>query len=147
MFKNNFIYQTIRLFSYKYLEFKISKNKLKVQMQWRDKNRHNFTSVKNSINDSVFPIDKVKVGRGTYGSLCVISYGSSDEHLEIGEFCSIASGVKFLLGGEHNLNKFSTFPFKRIYLNNGEIETFSKGHIILEDGCLDWNRYFNIIRC
>ena len=111
MFKNNFIYHTLRLFSYKYLELRVIIKMLKIQMQWRDTNRHNFTSVANSISDTVFPIEKVKVGRGTYGPLCVISYGSIDEHLEIGNFCSIASGVKFLLGGEHNLNKFSTFPF------------------------------------
>lgn len=131
-FKKCFIFKAFRLFIYIYLQLKKKINKLKVQLLWRDRNRHNFTRVLQN-SDSDFPIEKVKVGNHTYGPLCVISYGSPDEFLEIGSFCSIANGVKFILGGEHNLKKLSTYPFKRIFLNNNEVETYSKGRIILED--------------
>ena len=75
----------------------------------------------------------MKVGKFTYGPLNVKSYGSNDEFLEIGDFCSIADGVKFILGGEHKFNTFSTYPFRRIFFDNNYTETFSKGPIIVED--------------
>jgi len=133
MFKNNFLYFKLRIAIYKYLDYRSSSNLMKIKLQWRDKNRHNFTTIDNKTSDTIFPLDKIKIGRCTYGPLRVISYGSSDEYLNIGSFCSIASGVKFILGGEHKLNKFSTYPFRRIIIDNNEIETFSKGDIILED--------------
>jgi len=131
--KNNYIYRIIRVFIYEFINIRKNVALTKLKLLWRDKNRHNFTTVGNTKEDNNFPIEKVRVGKYSYGSLKVISYGSDDECLSIGNFCSIANGVKFILGGEHNLKTFSTYPFKRIMIDNKYNETFSKGSIVLED--------------
>ena len=95
------------------MEYRERLKYLKVQLLWRDYNRHNYTRIVSDDKKSGFPIEKVKVGKFTYGPLNVKSYGSNDEFLEIGDFCSIADGVKFILGGEHKFNTFSTYPFRR----------------------------------
>lgn len=80
------------------------------------KNKHNHTYCANFVKDSLFPLDKVHVGKYTYGPLRVISYSMYDADLYIGNFCSIASEVCFLLGGEHNYHHLSTYPFKAMFL-------------------------------
>ncbi|WP_320973936.1 CatB-related O-acetyltransferase [Dysgonomonas capnocytophagoides] len=99
---------------------------------WRKNNSHNFTFVANSFRDTCFPLDKVNVGKNTYGNLLVYSYGSDDESLSIGSYCSIAENVKFLLGGMHNMNTLSSYPFK-VKIMKTHNETFSKGSIVVED--------------
>lgn len=95
--------------------------------RWKKKNKHNFT-----FPVVLFPIDKVEVGKYTYGPLEIYSYSKKeDEFLNIGSFCSIAKGVKFILGGNHCHDLISTYPFKT-FLRNEE-EAFSKGKIILKD--------------
>ena len=96
------------------------------RIKWRRNNRHNYTAVKN-----VFKMNKVKVGKYTYGELNVLSWRGDYEYLEIGNFCSIAGDVKILLGGNHTMDAISTYPFKGIFL--GELEAKSKGPIIIED--------------
>jgi len=97
------------------------------EFKWRKENKHNYTSPTNVI----FPIEKVKVGNYTYGPLEIYSWNHKDEGLRIGHFCSIAKGVKFLLGGNHDTNYISTFPFK-YYFQHKE-EATSKGNIIIDD--------------
>jgi acetyltransferase-like isoleucine patch superfamily enzyme len=104
--------------------------------RWKSKNKHNFT-----YPVSLFPIHKVNVDKYTYGPLDVTSYSQKqDEFLQIGSFCSIANGVKFILGGNHQYDLISTYPFKAFF-ENGD-EAISKGSIVLEDdvwigtGCL-----------
>lgn len=132
-YKNTSIYKFARLFLYKYLEYRGSLNFLKTQLSWRDKNRHNYTYLVCDDKMSKFPTEKVKVGRFTYGPLNVKSFGENDEFLEIGDFCSIAEGAKFILGGEHNFNTFSTYPFRRMMIDNNYSEAISKGKITVED--------------
>lgn len=96
------------------------------QYNWRLRNPHNETVVMN-----LFPINLVRVGKFSYGPLIVYSWNTENESLTIGDFCSIASGVKFILGGNHRMNYISTFPFK--YLLFEEKEAYSNGGIILED--------------
>lgn len=102
-----------------------------VKFSWLDANKHNKTIVANTINDIAFPLDKVFVGKSTYGPLKVYSYGNENEKLIIGNYCSISSGVLFILGGNHNLNMLSTFPFKYFFFN--QIESNTKGPIVVED--------------
>ena len=91
------------------------------------KNLHNYTEPVN-----IFPIDKVEVGNYSYGPLKVYSYVKNDsEKLIIGSFCSIANGVKFLLGGNHDLQNYSTYPFNAVFLQKEE--AVSKGTIIIDD--------------
>lgn len=95
--------------------------------RWRNLNKHNETTVK-----AIFPIDIVKVGKATYGSIEVDTWNAYNEFLEIGNYVSIAEGVKFLLGGNHYYKSFSTFPFKVKYME-GQNEAFSKGKVIVGD--------------
>ena len=94
---------------------------------WRRRNPHNFTTL---AGDN-FPLDKVTVGKLTYGSIHAISYGGNSEFLKIGNCCSIADEVTFLLGGGHRLDCVSTFPFRGKLV--GDVEAMTKGPIGLED--------------
>jgi acetyltransferase-like isoleucine patch superfamily enzyme len=80
-----------------------------------------------------FDINRVTVGRFTYGGLDIRCWNQNNESLTIGSFCSIASGVKFVLGGNHRYDCISSFPFKQIARNENVIEAYSKGPIIVED--------------
>lgn len=95
--------------------------------KWRSENKHNYTCAVN-----YFPVDKVIVGEGTYGELRVLSYNCPEEKLEIGNYCSIANDVLFILGGEHNYRCISNYPFLRKFFMSG-IDAICKGPIIVED--------------
>lgn len=94
---------------------------------WRQRNPHNFTTL---AGDN-FPLDKVTVGKLTYGPIRAISYGGSNESLTIGNCCSIADEVTFLLGGGHRLDCVSTYPFRGKVV--GDVGAIAKGPIVLED--------------
>ena len=98
------------------------------QTQWRKKNSHNYTKV----DDYIFPIEIVSVGNNTYGTINAISYGNKDEQLSIGNYCSIAGNVFFLLSGEHDYHRLSTYPFDRKILN-GDVESICRGPIVIDD--------------
>jgi len=51
-------------------------------------------------------------GDYTYGNPEISGRGFWN--LRVGKFCSIAGGVKILLGGPHNYNRFSSYPFEAI---------------------------------
>lgn len=55
----------------------------------------------------------MQVGKYTYGheGIFVDNFGGQGTELYIGKFCSIASNVKILLGGEHEVTFASTYPF------------------------------------
>jgi len=95
--------------------------------RWRKINPHNRTVAQN-----VFPIEKVVVGRFTYGPLNVLTWGADEEKLVIGDLVSIAPGVKFLLGGNHRTDTISTFPIK-VMFSGYPREAVSKGPIVVED--------------
>lgn len=98
-----------------------------VETQWRAKNRHNTTQAK-----SIFPVDKVFVGKGTYGSLDIELYGNSDARVVIGNYCSIARDVRFIADGEHPIDHVSTYPF-RVRCFGESAEATTKGPIVVED--------------
>src|SRR6266536_1924921 len=50
------------------------------------------------------------IGVGTYGRPEIIYYDAGAT-LKIGNYCSIAPGVKILLGGEHHTEYVTTYPF------------------------------------
>lgn len=102
--------------------------KLRVfRLLWRRKNKENYTSAFNC-----FSLDKVLVGKGTYGDLFIKHFGNDDELLTIGSYCSIAPCVTFILGGEHDYSSLMTYPIKN-KLINGENESITKGEIIIGD--------------
>lgn len=103
-----------------------------INEQWRKHNQHNHTELKYSVypptNDTV-----LKCGIGTYGTLDICSYHSPNEGLIIGNYCSIGPMTQFILGGEHNIHTFSTYPFKKKIIGVQYEESFSKGPIVIED--------------
>lgn len=102
--------------------------KLKIfRRLFRLRNRHNLVSMVNMCDMS-----HVQVGRKSYGAISVIDFSSADEKLIIGNYCSIAGGTSFLLGGEHNLDTVSTYPFK-VKVFGEEREAGSKGDIVVQD--------------
>ncbi|HAT55702.1 MAG TPA: antibiotic acetyltransferase [Lactobacillus sp.] len=102
----------------------------KFRDQWRAKNPDNTTTIDNYI----FDIDKVTVGRGTYGNLKVQSFGVPDERLKIGNYDSIADNVTFVIGGEHDYTRPLSFPYKAFYVSH-HADVKAKGTTIVEDDC------------
>ena len=100
------------------------------KIKWRKNNKHNFTRAK-----CKFPISIVKVGKYSYGPLNIKSSGCENEGLTIGNYCSIGGNVIFMLAGNHKYTTVSTYPFKSKLFREqfNEVETLSKGPIILED--------------
>ena len=97
-----------------------------IKLKYRKNNKHNRTTIKNACD-----ISKITVGNGTYGVIDIKTYGGQNCNLKIGNYCSIANDTVFLLGGEHEYNKISTYPFKAQYLR--EPESKNKGDIIIKD--------------
>ena len=98
--------------------------------QWRERNRHNRT-----FAARFFPLDRVIVGKNTYGMLDVRSFcDNAGEMLRIGSYVSIAEGVVFILGGQHQTNTFTTFPLKAYFSRkDNNQDSSSKGPIEIED--------------
>lgn len=98
----------------------------KYNRTWRKANSHNFTTPVGR-----FPLDKIRIGRKTYGFIDVL-FSNPENKLIIGNYCSIAQGVKFLPSTDHALDRISTYPFKTMCLT-GELEALSKGDIVVDD--------------
>ena len=102
---------------------------IKIKIEWKKKNSHNYTNLEN-----IFDISMVEVGKATYGGLRVINHSAnSNLKLKIGNYCSIGGNVTFVLGSEHNLNTLSTYPFQSRIIDPGSKEAGSKGDIIVKD--------------
>ena len=97
------------------------------KIKWRRSNKHNGT-----YPITLFDASSVHIGRYTYGELYVLKYGKLGE-LYIGDFCSIAPKVSFILSADHYINHISTFPYKAKFINSLELESISKGNIEIED--------------
>jgi chloramphenicol O-acetyltransferase type B len=54
-----------------------------------------------------------EIGRASYGGLNVVDYGGGTV-LRVGAYCSIATGVHVVLGGEHRTDWVTTYPFSEI---------------------------------
>lgn len=54
--------------------------------------------------------ERYEVGRGTYGEPIILHWGEPIT-LKVGAYCSIANGVKILLGGSHRTDWITTYPF------------------------------------
>lgn len=101
-------------------------NLILFRKRWREKNRFNTT-----IAINLFDIDSVIIGKNTYGGIAVLNYNDFYK-LTIGNFCSIATDVMFILDADHYTNHISTFPFK-VKLLGEKQEGVSKGDIIVDD--------------
>lgn len=105
--------------------------KVKFQkFQWRKINKHNFTKLGGYIDR----LDLVKVGNFSYGDINIQFFENNTEGLIIGNFVSIANDVKFILGGNHQISTFTTYPLKSILIKKApDIDAITKGKIIVED--------------
>jgi len=104
---------------------------------WRKNNQHNKILLSDYRNNPY-----VVAGQGSYGTINALFDGTNLNKLYIGNFCSIAENVKFIVSSEHGYKRLSTYPFKVQYLG-WEKEALSKGDIILEDDV--WVGYGAII--
>lgn len=95
--------------------------------KWRQANKHNRTTVKR-----IFDINKVCVGNGTYGALNIYTYSDKSEKLAIGNYVSISADVKFILGGNHLINRISSYPLDT-FMGDGIDRSTTKGAIIIND--------------
>lgn len=98
-----------------------------LRRKYRHYNAHNETYIANFCD-----ISRINVGKKTYGTLHVVDFTPEDVKLVIGSYCSIAGGVQFLLGGEHQINSISTYPFK-VKVFGYKSEAGTKGCIIVKD--------------
>jgi len=95
--------------------------------KWRRMNAHNYTRAVNEFEAAL-----VQVGKYTYGSLHVLD-SAKREKLIIGNYCSVAKDVTFVLSADHPTNTISTYPFKVKCLGSQPYEAISKGNIVVED--------------
>lgn len=105
------------------------KEKIKLHIfrkQWRKKNPFNTTVAKN-----IFSIEAVEVGNCTYGCVSVLNF-NKNERLRVGNYCSIAGEVTFILNADHAIDTISSFPFKVKCLGQS-FEGISKGDITVDD--------------
>ncbi|MDD3138280.1 MAG: CatB-related O-acetyltransferase [Lachnospiraceae bacterium] len=114
---------------YKRLKYSVS-GKIK-EFQFLLNNKHNSTRL-HGMSYPCLDTSKVTVGNKTYGTINVFMFGNEEERLNIGNFCSIGPNCVFLLSGEHNLDRFSTYPINEMFGKN--VETAKcKGPITLDD--------------
>jgi len=97
---------------------------------WAKKNNDNYTTPGNIF--SIKSLEHLEIGKKSYGVINFINEHTSDCMLKIGSYCSIASGVMFLLGAEHNTSLISTYPFK-VMQYGAKKEGLSKGDIVVGD--------------
>ncbi len=77
------------------------------------------------------PYDNYKIGVLSYGNPKILAWANSAD-LKIGKYCSIAADVTILLGGEHNPDAVSTYPFGEFLTPElGAAHEFSKGDVVI----------------
>ena len=110
-----------------FIKYKIQKSRFKYK--WRKRNKQNST-----VPSSFFPLDKVKVGKMSYGSLDVKTFDNPKEMLSIGNYVSIAHNVVFILSGNHQYTSIANYPlYTRLIKLSPELDALTKGHIVIED--------------
>ena len=91
----------------------------------REQFERNFDRIFNKQPEMAEPLAKklmrpsgvLEVGRFSYGNPNIVVFPSSQK-LIIGSFCSIADGVTFLLGGNHNTKAVTTYPLNALFMSD-----------------------------
>lgn len=75
---------------------------------------------------------KYSLGEWSYGEPKIIDWGQEAD-LKIGKFCSFATGVKILLGGEHRTDCVTTYPFSLYFRKAHHLPkiTTTKGSVVI----------------
>ena len=105
--------------------------KEKVELYFFRKKWRRINSTNRTIAANIYDLDSCSVGKCTYGALRIVNWNNKHK-LRIGNYCSIAQNVTFILDADHYVKHLSTYPFKRLIIS-GELEGVSKGDIIIED--------------
>lgn len=102
-------------------------NKINAEME--DLKRNIFEKYHKSIIN-----EYIEIGDFTYGHPNIVAWDDKTS-LKIGKFCSIADDVTILLGGEHQLEWNTTYPFNAWLPSYSFIKGHpsSKGNIIIEN--------------
>lgn len=101
------------------------------------RNKHNSVRV-----ESHFPIANVSVGEMTYGPLNIVWMAPKNAKVRIGNYCSIGPKVTFLVGGEHDYKRISTWPFQTLIYNEPTFKQYDR-NINVEDDV--WIGYGSLI--
>lgn len=85
--------------------------------------------------ENIFPAEVVEsIGVESYGFFKAIFFDDIKEcKLKIGAYCSIGQETTFVLGGEHQIDRMSTYPFDKRIINRKIPESRRKGNIVIED--------------
>lgn len=94
---------------------------------WKRKNTHNYT-----IAGSVFNPAQVVVGKKTYGVLNINLGTNPKRYIKIGNFCSIAPNVSFVIN-PHNYKFFSSWGWQIFAYNERNYDWEKKNTILVED--------------
>lgn len=76
----------------------------------------------------------MEVGTGTYGTEHIQIWDFGDgTNLIIGKYCSIANPVTVMLGGNHNMNRVTTYPFGVLHGlgHQPNTDAYSKGDVVI----------------
>jgi acetyltransferase-like isoleucine patch superfamily enzyme len=103
----------------------------KIQENWFSSERLSALNLL-SLNPE---LSKYEIGKFSYGdrSPVVLNFGGLNSILKIGNFCSIATGVTIMLGGEHHAEWITTYPFNLV-LENVHCQNpnpYTKGDVII----------------
>ncbi|MCL9809124.1 CatB-related O-acetyltransferase [Flavobacterium luminosum] len=99
-------------------------------VDWRLRNPHNYTTISKNVKNSAL----IQVGKYSYGEINVQSFENENEKLIIGNFVSIADNVVFVLGGNHQISAFTTYPLKAIFSEPfSKDDAQTKGAVVIED--------------
>ena len=107
-----------------------------VNFRWKKNNQKNNIKLK-----SVIPLEMLDVGKATYGNLNIKVYDKKAK-IKIGNYCSIADNVVFLVGGEHDYKRISTFPFQSLIYKQ-KTKKNEKNDIVVDDDV--WIGYESLI--
>lgn len=77
-------------------------------------------------------LDNVTIGDYSYGEINVLT-ASKQPKLAIGELCSIAPNVTFVIHNNHPIDHFTTFPLRRFVLGETYDEACGNGGIVVEE--------------
>ncbi|SHK55151.1 LbetaH domain-containing protein [Hespellia stercorisuis] len=106
------------------------KTKLLIQIRkksWRNRNRNNYTNI-----NTLFDINQVVVGNKTYGNLNINIGTNKNRKITIGNYCSIAPNVQFIIN-PHNYKFFSSWGWQIYEYKEQYYDWEKKTSIIVED--------------
>jgi acetyltransferase-like isoleucine patch superfamily enzyme len=69
------------------------------------------------------------VGEHTYMG-CGTEFREFEGTITIGDYCSLADSVLIIAGGEHRMDRVSTYPFD-VKLGVGTLTSFSRGNVVI----------------